>query len=159
MATAGRGKRNQLEVSDVVKILRSNLQEPKEQDYCRSDIETVVATYLALLSDLAKQCPCATPKLLRSAVQEAYKMQTYEAKPFADRLHDDLQYCRNKAYSATSGKKLSSPVYAMVQIFKGLHCRQTELEIETGTRPRRFHHKSAKLKFPCNCACFGSEKG
>jgi hypothetical protein len=92
------------------KLLRRLLPQPDEKIYGHSDMELVIEKHLLLLQGIASHCPNVTSQFLKRAALDCYSMNRWQAKLFADRIHDALCYCRAKNHSRTSGKKLSQGV-------------------------------------------------
>ena len=62
--------------------------------------------------------PRPTKNILLKAALDAFDAKPAEAQMFASRLVDVIGFCRKKACTATSGKKLSGPVRKVVSVLR-----------------------------------------
>jgi hypothetical protein len=108
--------RNAISDEEMGKLLRANMRALDDSKYNMADAEVVLKNHFKFIQDMAKVCPNATKNLIAAGAQEAFSASQADAKFFGERMHAVMQYCRGKAKSMTSGKRLSGDVLVIARI-------------------------------------------
>lgn len=111
----------QAQAAAVSKALRANVKNLEDESWSSTDIECVVDKYQELLMDLLK-CGCKpTVRLLSAGAKVAFAADDVKGRMFAERIVCAISYCRKKAKSMTSGKKLSHGVKVVIKALRESH--------------------------------------
>jgi hypothetical protein len=105
--------------SILILLLKSNISSLEDQVYNNDDMEVIVKHYLSFLVACAGQTSRLNPKLVASSAKQVFGCSDFVCKKFGDVVASALSYCHSKAGKATSGKKLSEHVKAVILSF---HC-------------------------------------
>ena len=97
---------------DLATCLKGSLSFLDSDVYLKSDLASVVDSYVEAMIQVVKITPKPTVASLAAAASTAFDgVDPQEARAFAERFFAGIAYCRGKGKSCTTGKKLPASVY------------------------------------------------
>ena len=98
-------------------FLKAHIVDLSEKTYQDDDFEVVVQKYNGFLCAIAGSTTRANASMIRAAVKRVFKPEEKVAKDFGDAMAGALSYCYSKGVKASTGKKLSDHVKAVILRF------------------------------------------
>ena len=158
--------KNTVGAKEIMAVLRETHKLLSPKSYMSTDMDIVVSEHAEFLVKLLELTPRPTAKLLESAAKLAFdRITDIECASFGRQLYAAVMYCRDKAKSTTSGKKLQPATFKVVQMVKKLKPDRSPDKEASGVLPdvtsdpqgRRCHSPPRKRDIgESSSALFGS---
>ena len=97
--------------------MKGHVEDLSDKTYSSDDWEDVVHKYTGFLCAAAKHTMRLNSSLVKTATKNVFKPDPKVVNDFGDAMAGAMSYCYAKAYKATSGKKLSESVKAVILSF------------------------------------------
>ena len=97
--------------------MKAHVEDLSDKTYSSDDWEDVVHKYTGFLCAAAKHTMRLNSSLVKTATKNVFKPDPKVVNDFGDAMAGAMSYCYAKAYKATSGKKLSESVKAVILSF------------------------------------------
>ena len=97
--------------------MKAHVEDLSDKTYASDDWEDVVHKYTGFLCAAAKHTMRLNSSLVKTATKNVFKPDPKVVNDFGDAMAGAMSYCYAKAYKATSGKKLSESVKAVILSF------------------------------------------
>ena len=97
--------------------MKAHVDDLSDKTYASDDWEDVVHKYNGFLCSAARHTTRLNPSLVRTATKNVFKPDSKIVNDFGDAMAGAMSYCYSKAYKATTGKKLSDSVKAVIMSF------------------------------------------
>ena len=97
--------------------MKAHVADLSDKAYASDDWEDVVHRYNGFLCAAAKHTTRMNSSLVKTATRNVFKPDPKVVNDLGDAMAGAMSYCYSKAYKATTGKKLSEPVKAVILSF------------------------------------------
>ena len=98
-------------------FLKAHVVDLSDKTYQDDDYEVIVQKYNGFLCAIAGSTTRVNATMVRAAAKQVYGAEPKVAKDFGDAMSGALSYCYSKGTKASSGKKLSDYVKAVILRF------------------------------------------
>ena len=135
-------------------FLKAHIVDLNDKTYRDDDYEVIIQKYNGFLCAIAGSTTRVNSSLVRAAAKKVFKCDDKVANDFGNAMSEALSYCYSKGVKASTGKKLSDYVRAVILRFpRSGHLEQVQKSL---TSPRQ---GSPAGSAPSRPATTGGEEG
>ena len=130
--------------ADLVKPLRSNLRSLCMSKVTNPDNDEVATEFETTIMDLLSVTLRPNLTTLEKAVQRAFSEEKHHCRQWSRRILDVIKHCKDKRFSATSGKKLNPAVWRIAKFYDKELNKETSIGQQLMSRARQLQAVSPK---------------